>query len=69
MRANIEEIKWSLIEPDIRFTCGDFSIREVFKFRRVNLTITDMFWITKQPVMDSANNLYNPQALIMLILN
>lgn len=64
-KANIEKIKWSLVTPDVRFA----DVRGIMKFRRANMTITQMIYITKQPVMDFANNLYNPKALIMIILN
>lgn len=67
--ANIEELKWSLIAPKTRFTCGVLSTREIFETRKENMQITQMIWITKQPVIDFANNLYNPKALIMLFLN
>ena len=67
--ANIEELQWSLIAPKTRFTCGELSSKEIFKTRKANINITQMAWITKQPVIDFANNVYNPKALILLFLN
>lgn len=68
-KANIEELKWSLIAPDVCFTSAKMTMQEIIDFRRNNLKITQMIWITKQPVLDCSYNLYNPKALIMLILN
>ena len=68
-KANIEEIKWSLIAPNISFDNHFRNLQDLFKFRMENHNITAMLWITKQPIMDCANNLFNPKALIMIILN
>ena len=68
-KANIEEIRWTRITPEVRFESRNNDLRKTAKFRSANMKITQMFWITLQPVIDSANNLYNPKALIMLILN
>jgi hypothetical protein len=71
-KANIEKIEWSIIDSDVKFTMHPISrerCREVLKFRRHNMTTTDMLWITLNPVMDCGNTVYNPKALIMVILN
>ena len=66
--ANVENIKWSLITPEVKFI-KENNLKEIIRFRRENLSITQMIWITKQPVMDYVCNLYNPKTLIMKILN
>lgn len=69
-QANIDEdLDWSVITPGTGFTTNDMSVKQVLKFRRKNLTTTQMFWVKQQPVIDYANNLYNPKSLIMIILN
>ena len=69
MRANVENIKSSIVNHKVDFNCGGFGIKEVMKFRRANMSITNMLWITKSPVIDCGYTLYNPKALIMIILN
>ncbi len=67
--ANIEDLKWTVISPDVKFDSGFGDIAAITYFRKQNLKTTNMFWITKQPVIDCAYNVYNPKALIMVILN
>lgn len=66
-RANIETVRWSKIRHDVVLMPDPN--REIGRFRRANLTITDMIWITKSPVVDSCYNLFNPKDLIIIILN
>lgn len=70
MKANIEKLKDSVINHDVNFHWSGFeNCRDLMKFRRKNIKITNMCWITKRPVIDYGDSLYNPTALIMLILN
>lgn len=68
-KANIEPIKWSIISDDVHFECGFPHLEKLMDFRRANLKTTEMYWITKQPVIDWCYNVYNPKALIFVILN
>lgn len=69
-QANIDEdLDWSVIAPGTGFTTDEMTMKEVMQFRRDNMDITQMFWVKQQPVIDYANNLYNPKSLIMVILN
>jgi hypothetical protein len=63
---NCDEIYASKISHDIRFL---ESIPEARKLRKNNMEITQMLWIKKQTVIDSSYMVYNPLALIVLILN
>jgi len=69
MELNVEEITWSLIEHNVRFINDPTSMRDIFLFRKNNMKITQMIWITKQPIIDNFLNLYNPKALIIIVLN
>lgn len=64
-----EDLDWSLITPGTNFTTTEMDMKDVIHFRRNNLKTTQMFWVKQQPVIDYANNLYNPKSLIMVILN
>ncbi len=68
-KATIEKIVWSKISHKTRFSSGFSDIKEILNFRKDNMEITKMCWITLEPVIDCTNTLYNPNALIMLILN
>lgn len=68
-RAYIEELKDSIIDADVSFCSILFDNRDILKFRRENMKSTSMFWITKRAVIDSYYNVYNPSALIFIILN
>lgn len=69
-QANIDEdLDWSVVAPGTGFTTNEMTMKQVLKFRRNNLATTQMLWIKQQPVIDCANNLYNPKSLIMIILN
>lgn len=68
-RANIEDFKWSVISNEVAFTTNYMTMREIIDFRRANMGITQMLWISKAPVIDCGNTLYNPKSLILLILN
>lgn len=65
------------IELPLVFDCklsnihfNDFETsKKRFDFRRKNLKITQMMWLTTSPVIDYGNTLYNPKCLIMIILN
>lgn len=65
----IEDIKWSVVSIKTKFTCGDMPMSSLLKTRKENIPITQMIWITKQPVISKDNVLYNPKALIMIWLN
>lgn len=65
-KVNIEDLSPSLIHSEVHFIKD---VRKIMPFRRENLTATQMCWITKKPVIDIGNSVYNPKALIMLILN
>ena len=69
MKANIEKLKDSVIDHNVGFNCGGFKMKEVVKFRKANMRITQMCWITKRPTMDCGYTLSNPRSLIMIILN
>lgn len=68
-KLEIEEIVWSIFDHTIKFNSGFFDLKEIMKFRKNNIKTTKMCWITLNPVIDCTNTLYNPKALIMLILN
>lgn len=67
--ANIEEIKPSIINHNVRFNNGFETMRDLIDFRRANLKTTAMLWITLSPVIDHGYSVYNPKALIFRILN
>lgn len=67
--ANIEDLKSSLISHEVLFESGFGDLELLMEFRKANLKTTQMYWITKQPVIDWCYNVYNPKALIFVILN
>ena len=70
MKAKIEELHHSKIGSKVRFTPGlKDGLKELMDFRRSNLSTTQMCWLKKRPVIDCADTVYNPSALIVLILN
>lgn len=69
MKANIEEIKWSVIDHDVKFTSSYIPILDMYQVRKDHKKHTEMIWITKKPIIDKYNNLFNPRAVIMLFLN
>jgi len=70
MMAWIESIEDSIIDHDVSFEwCGFGNPQSLMKFRAANHKITQMCWIKKRPVIDCGYTVYNPQALIMIILN
>lgn len=66
-KAFIEDLQDSIISSDVDFKT--FDMRAIIEFRRANLKSTDMIWITKRPVIDAGYTVFNPKALIFLILN
>lgn len=63
--AYIEELKWSIISCNVKF----HNLIDILPTRKENLKITDMLWITKQPIIDSNYFVYNPKAVILVFLN
>ena len=68
-KADIWNLKESVIDSDVRFEAMYWPLREIMTFRRENFTTTQMCWITLRPAIDSGYTLYNPHALIFNILN
>ncbi len=68
VRATIQDIRWSLISHDVRFVKQD-NFKEVLNLRKKHYKLTQLIWITLQPVINSGYFLYNPRAMIVLILN
>jgi hypothetical protein len=68
-KANIEDLKESIIDHDVRFSTKAWDTRELMSYRRKNLSSTQMCWITLKPVIDCGNTVSNPKALIFNILN
>jgi len=69
MRANIEELKESIIDSNVSFEHGFEDLIALLEFRKANIETTQMIWITKRVVIDPGFTVYNPKALIFLILN
>ena len=67
MLAWIESNKHSIIDSDVRL--NNWQPNNLMKFRRANMGITQMCWITKRTVIDCGYTVYNPKTLVMLILN
>lgn len=67
--ADIDNLKPSKIDYDVKFTYRYWTIRELMKFRKRNMKITQMCWITLRPVIDSGYSVHNAKSLIMHILN
>ena len=70
MSWEIEKLKGSIIDSDVRFTTNEIPIRELGKFRRENLSITSYNWITLRAVSsESCCTVYNPRTVIMTFKN
>lgn len=66
-RAFIEELKDTIISSNADFKTN--SIRDLLYYRKNNMTITQMCWITLRPVISSDYTIYNPKTLIIITLN
>ena len=70
MKLYIEEpILSSKLCHNLRFDNQFGDSKEWIEFRRANMCITQIFWLTLSPVIDMGNTLYNPKCKITLILN
>lgn len=63
-----EPIKESKFCHNLRFDQQFGEASDWIKFRKANMKITKIFWLTLSPVI-WAETLYNPKCHIMIILN
>ncbi len=64
----IDKLKPSIFDSDIKFTAAYMTPREVCCDRKENFDSTDMHWITLKPILTKWE-VYNPKAVILLHLN
>ena len=65
---DIEKLKPSIIDSDVKFVAAYLSPHKVMLERKNNFDCTNMYWITLKPVCTKFE-IYNPKALILLHLN
>lgn len=69
MKIHIEEpLLESKFHHALRFDQQFGDTKDWIKFRKANLKITQILWVTLSPVI-WAETLYNPKCHIMIILN
>ena len=64
-----EPIAESIFHHALRFDHQFGDTDKWMKFRRKNMSITQIFWIRLSPVIDVGLTLYNPKCKITIILN
>lgn len=64
---DIEKLKHSIIDSDVKFTASYLTAREIVLNRRNNFDITSMCWIILKPVLNKWE-IHNPETLILLHL-
>lgn len=70
MKLFIEEpIFESILCHNLRFDQQFGDSKDLIKFRKANMKITSIYWLTLSPVIDCGLTLYNPKCKITIILN
>jgi hypothetical protein len=68
-----KDLKWSPIKYLTRFhSFGDNieGTKKLLEVRRNNIAITDMLWITQEPIYSiNVDEVYNPRTVILVFLN
>ena len=68
VKAYIEDIEWTVFDSKLSFI-RDEDRRSLYEYRKQNIKITTIAWITKQPVIDSCYTVYNPKTFFLIHLN